>query len=62
MWFVVRFRSGDSPTRSHYPDAVRTQDNWDDYGYETTFHITLHISAGDSYDLVSDESDTVSYL
>ena len=29
------------------------QDNWDDYGYKTTFHVTLHMSADESYDLGS---------
>lgn len=51
MRFVVQFRSGDSPTTSRYPHAVLVQDNWDDYGYKTTFHVTLHMSADESYDL-----------
>ncbi|WP_323032428.1 hypothetical protein [Paracoccus sp. (in: a-proteobacteria)] len=29
------------------------QDNWDDYGYKTTFHVTLHMAADESYDLGS---------
>ena len=28
-----------------------TQDNWDDYGYKTTFHVVLHISADESLDV-----------
>lgn len=51
MKFVVMFRSGDSPTTKRYPHAVLVQDNWDDYGYKTTFHVTLHVSADESYDL-----------
>ena len=51
MKFVVKFRSGDSPTTNRYPHAVLIQDNWDDYGYKTTFHVTLHMSADESYDL-----------
>lgn len=51
MRFVVQFRSGDSPTTNHYPHAVLVQDNWDDYGYKTTFHVTLHMSADESFDL-----------
>jgi len=51
MRFVVKFRSGDSPTTNRYPHAVLEQDNWDDYGYKTTFYVTLHISADESYDL-----------
>lgn len=53
MRFVVQFRSGDSPTTNRYPNAVLVQDNWDDYGYKTTFHVTLHVSADESYDLGS---------
>src|SRR6185312_1221343 len=51
MRFVVQFRSGDSSTTNHYPHAVLAQDNWDDYGYKTTFHVTLHMSADESLDL-----------
>lgn len=51
MRFVVKFRSGDSPTTKRYPHAVLVQDNWDDYGYKTTFHVTLHLSADESLDL-----------
>jgi len=51
MRFVVKFRSGDSPKTNRYPHAVLVQDNWDDYGYKTTFHVTLHISPNESYDL-----------
>jgi hypothetical protein len=36
MRFVVKFRSGDSPTTNRYPHAVLVQDNWDDYSYKTT--------------------------
>lgn len=32
MRFIVRLRSGESPTTKHYPHAVLVQDNWDDYG------------------------------
>ncbi len=53
MRFVVKFKSGDSPTTKHYPHAVLVQDNWDDYGYKTTFHVTLHLSAEENYDLGS---------
>jgi hypothetical protein len=53
MRFVVQFRSGESPTTNRYPHAVLVQDNWDDFGYKTTFHVTLHISADESYDLGS---------
>lgn len=53
MRFVVKFKSGDSPATNRFPHAVLVQDNWDDYGYRTTFQVTLHISADESYDLGS---------
>jgi hypothetical protein len=43
MWFVVKFREGHSPTTDEYPHVVLVQDNWDDYGYKTTFSATLHL-------------------
>lgn len=51
MKFVVKFRSGDSPTVKLFPHAVLVQDNWDDYGYKTTFQVTLHMSPDESHDL-----------
>lgn len=48
MRFVVEFRSGKSPMTKLYPYAVLVQDNWDDYGYKTTFHVTLHMSSLES--------------
>ena len=51
MRFVVQFRSGRSPTTSHYPHVVLVQDNWDDFGYKTTFAATLHLSASEQHDL-----------
>jgi hypothetical protein len=53
MRFVVEFRSGESSSTNRFPHTVLVQDNWDDYGYRTTFHATLHISATESYDLGS---------
>lgn len=53
MRFVVKSRSGNSPTTNRYPHAELVQDNWDDYGYKTTFHVTLYLSADESYDLGS---------
>jgi len=51
MRFVVKFRSGDSPATNRFPHAVLVQDNWDDYGYKTTFQVTVHMSADERYDL-----------
>jgi hypothetical protein len=44
MKFVVKFSSVDYPTTISYPHAVLVQNNWDDYGYKTSFHVTLHVS------------------
>ncbi|HKU28820.1 MAG TPA: AAA family ATPase [Candidatus Sulfotelmatobacter sp.] len=49
--FVVEFREGDSPTTNRYPHAVLVQDNWDDYGYKSTFNVVLHLSADEAIDL-----------
>jgi predicted ATPase len=53
MKFIVKSRLGDSPATNRYPHAVLVQDNWDDYGYKTTFHVTLHVSPDESHDLGS---------
>lgn len=51
MKFVVEFRSGDSPKTNYFPHVVLVQDNWDDYGYKSTFYATLYMSADESHDL-----------
>lgn len=51
MKFIVKFRSVDLPMMNHYPQVVLVQDNWDDYGYKTTFRVTLHMSSDKSIDL-----------
>lgn len=51
MRFVVKFREGDSSTTNRYPHAVLVQDNWDDYGYKSTFNVVLHLSATEEIDL-----------
>lgn len=51
MRFIVDFREGVSPTTDLYPHAVLVQDNWDDYGYKSTFQVTLLLSATDKVDL-----------
>ena len=53
MRFVVQTRTGESPKTNRYPHAVLVQDNWDDYGYKTTFHVTLHMSPDESHDVGS---------
>ncbi|ADM08202.1 hypothetical protein PB2503_00607 [Parvularcula bermudensis HTCC2503] len=51
MKFVVKFLSGESPATKRYPHAVLTQNNWDDYGYKTTFQVTLHVTADERHHL-----------
>ena len=51
MRFVVKFREGDSPKTNLYPHAVLVQDNWDDYGYKSTFNVVLYLSAAEKIDL-----------
>ena len=51
MEFVVKFREGNSPTAGQFPHVVLVQDNWDDYGYKTTFSATLKLSAEDELEL-----------
>jgi predicted ATPase len=52
MWFVVKFREGRSRTTTdEYPHVMLVQDNWDDYGYRTTFRATLHLTSDESVDL-----------
>ncbi|WP_439890040.1 AAA family ATPase [Ralstonia sp. 25C] len=51
MRFVVEFRDGDSPRTNRYPHAVLVQDNWDDYGYKSTFNVTLYRSVDDVIEL-----------
>ncbi|WP_312809066.1 AAA family ATPase [Agrobacterium cavarae] len=51
MRFVVEFRDGESPTTNRYPYAVLVQDNWDDYGYRSTFQVRLHLSSTEVVEL-----------
>ena len=51
MHFAVKFRDGSSSTTEQFPNVLLVQDNWDDYGYRTTFNATLHASPEDEVDL-----------
>ena len=51
MWFVVKFRNGRSYDVEEYPHTILVQDNWDDYGYKSTFEVTLHLSADEGIEL-----------
>ena len=51
MWFVVNFRDGLSPRVDEFPHVILIQDNWDDYGYQTTFESGLRLSADETIDL-----------
>ena len=37
--------------RPEYPYVALDRDNWDDYGYKTTFMAVLHVTAGTKVDL-----------
>jgi glycosyltransferase involved in cell wall biosynthesis len=49
--FVVQRKDVRIP--NEYPHVVLVRDNWDDYGYKTTFQSTLHLSADQTIDLGS---------
>lgn len=51
MRFIVEFRGGDSPKTNRYPHAVLVQDNWDDYGYKSTFNVVLRLTATEEVQL-----------
>ena len=51
MRFVVEFRDRESPKITSYPCAVLVQDNWDDFGYKSTFLAFLYLSAEEKIDL-----------
>jgi hypothetical protein len=51
MKFVVRFRDGSIARTREYPHVVLQQDNWDDYGYKTTFDATLKLTGEDEEEL-----------
>jgi hypothetical protein len=53
MRFAVKPIRSSAPAIKQYPHAVLQQDNWDDYGYKTTFAATLHLSASEKIDLGS---------
>lgn len=51
MKFVVQEWQGKVKATKEFPHVVLSQDNWDDYGYKTTFHATLHLSDTEQIDL-----------
>ena len=53
MWFIVTTRERSSPTPDEYPHVVLVQDNWDDYGYRTTFSATLYLTEEENVELSS---------
>ena len=65
MQFVVAFRTGGSPIATEFPYVKLVQDNWDDFGYKTTFYATLNLSQGETIDLgnvkILEESQTGGY-
>jgi hypothetical protein len=53
MWFTVNFREGRSHRLDEFPHVMLTQDNWDDFGYKTTFNSVLHLSADEEVRLAN---------
>lgn len=49
MLFLVSSKKTKVP--NYYPHVVLVHDNWDDYGYRTTFHSLLYLAADDRIDL-----------
>lgn len=49
--FVVEFRDAKAAIESRYPYAILMQDNWDDYGYKSTFRVFLNLTATEKIDL-----------
>ncbi|HEY1605086.1 MAG TPA: AAA family ATPase [Allosphingosinicella sp.] len=47
MKFFGKFRDGNSPKPHSFPHVILAQDNWDDYGYKTTFDATLHLNGNE---------------
>ena len=39
------------PSKTRYPYATLRWNDWDDYGYQTTFEVTLHLSNDEKFDL-----------
>ena len=53
MKFIVHPYRGDEPRRPTPPFVRLVRDNWDDYGYKTTFGAELHLAADDMVKLGS---------
>jgi hypothetical protein len=51
MKFIVRSGREEPSTTTPYPHVALRSDNWDDYGYKTTFNIILHLSQKEFCDL-----------
>lgn len=50
MWFVVQ-ASAKKIHSKKYPYAVLVRDKWDDFGYKSTFNVTLHLRENKSVEL-----------
>lgn len=48
---IVRKYNSNLPAVTQYPATVLVFDNWDDYGYKTSFNIELHLSSVEVIDL-----------
>ena len=51
MLFAVNFRDGHRSNVDNYPYVTLYQDNWDDYGYKTSYLARLHASGDEELEL-----------
>ena len=51
MRFLVIRNDAPIPSQTRYPYATLRWNNWDDYGYQTTFEVTVHLSNDETIDL-----------
>ena len=51
MLFIVKPRKGPRPETNQFPYVLLVQDDWDDFGYKTTFYATLHLSLNEQLEL-----------
>lgn len=51
LLYITEFLGKEAKRPRKYPCAVMVQDNWDDYGFKTTFSCVLHLSHSEQIDL-----------
>lgn len=51
MRFIVKSARDANPSLKRYPYVILTRDNWDDFGYKTTFYAELFLTSSKSQEL-----------